>query len=256
MHRLMLGLAVALALGASAWSDPPKGLYFDVLPVTRDGHIFMPMRSIFEWIGAQIKFDRGVVTATKGPSTLTLTVGSRMAVLAGKDFAIEAEPFMENDRLYVPLKIAGDAFGVWIQPEGRVVQLSVPQEGKSAQLAIPPDPRSHLGKIWKVIAQHFGLPAPVTPAPPAEAGKPAETPETLPAPAPKPVPGVAGVRISADSREDTKGEVHVAVLFKNGTTAEQVISLELERTGWKIKDVRGSAVRMTPVPAVTTSDER
>lgn len=254
MRLVLPVVALTLAMGAAAAEKP--GLYFDVLPVTRDGHVFMPMRAIFEWVGTTVKYDQGTVTAEKGQARLVVAVGSRTAVLADRNFEMEAAPFMEDGHFYVPLRIVGDAFGVWIEPQGRVVTISVPQEGKSTQFAIPPDPRSHLGKIWKVIALHYGLAGygPPAPAPAPEEPPPAdETPSTTPAR--KAAGEVRGIRITKGAKTETTAEIHVAVLYRDGTRADEVVSLELERTGWKIKGVRGAAVRMTPVPEVRPAEE-
>ncbi len=260
LRRLLLVLLALVIL--SALPVCAGELLFDCLPITRNGHAFVPMRPVFEWLGATVRYEHGFVTAAKGPTRVTLEPGSTEAIVADKPFEIEAAPFTEKGRIYVPLRFSGEAFGAWVQPEGRVVRISLAQERKSAEMAIPPDPRSLLGKMWRVIALFYGLekiePYDQASAPyrklvtdrmaqslAAEGGSAEAVLKARKA---------LGLRIKRDQLDAANGtgQADVVVRRGNGTIINQTVRLLLARTGWKVDQVTtaagGSSV---PQPAET-----
>ena len=90
--RMLLTAAVliaALTVAAAAPQPPPaeqttRVLAFDVLPCTIQGKVVVPLRAIFEWLGARVEYNSGRIDAYEGHSAIprvTLTIGQSDAHL-------------------------------------------------------------------------------------------------------------------------------------------------------------------------------
>lgn len=107
-------------------AEPPKpveeevGLYindekknFDDSPILnlKTNRVLVPMRNIFEELGADVKWDEASkqVTATKGDTTIVLTVGSKKATINGQVVEFDIETQIRNGRTYVPVRFVSEA---------------------------------------------------------------------------------------------------------------------------------------------------
>ncbi len=91
-------------------------LYFElseVAPLIDNGRILVPVRKIFEQLGAEITWDNATrtITATKGKSTVQMKIGSKSAKANGKNVTLDAPPRIEDGRTIVPLRFVSQAFG-------------------------------------------------------------------------------------------------------------------------------------------------
>lgn len=91
-------------------------LHMDVPPQIRNGRTLVPMRAIFEALGATITWDgrTETVTAERGDDTLVLTVGSRVVEWRGSILTVEVTPEIIDGRTMVPLRFVGQALGVYV----------------------------------------------------------------------------------------------------------------------------------------------
>ena len=86
-------------------------------PVIRNNRVFLPLRPVFEGIGADVTYDENeeVIVAEKDGKTVEITVGSRMLkVTEGattESVATDAASFVEDGRAYIPVRFAAQAFG-------------------------------------------------------------------------------------------------------------------------------------------------
>lgn len=98
-------------------------LSFDVEPQLKNDRTFVPMRAIFERLGATLNWDQesqSVFAFGKG-NVITLQVGKKNANANGKNITLDAEPFVDNDRTLVPLRFVSEAMGAkvdWKQESG------------------------------------------------------------------------------------------------------------------------------------------
>ncbi len=85
-------------------------------PFIRNGRIFVPMRGIFEELGATVswKASTRTITATNHNTTLQMTVGSKRMVLNGKEVTIDSAPEIRNGQTFVPVRVVSDALGASI----------------------------------------------------------------------------------------------------------------------------------------------
>lgn len=88
----------------------------DSSPVLRNGTVFAPMRVAFEALQAEVKYvpSEQKVVGTRGNTTLELQVGNKTAKLNGEDLDLAQAPFVMNSRIYVPVRLIGEALGAYV----------------------------------------------------------------------------------------------------------------------------------------------
>lgn len=88
-------------------------LYLDPEPVIKNGRTMVPMRKIFESLGAKIEWNGSTktVTAESGSQTLKLTIGSTAAYANGSEVRLDAAPYLQNDTTLVPLRFVSEYLG-------------------------------------------------------------------------------------------------------------------------------------------------
>lgn len=79
--------------------------------VDQGGRIFVPMRAIFERLGAMVVYDNGTINATRGRRTISLQIGSVTATVDGQPVQLDAPPFEIGARTLVPLRFVAQALG-------------------------------------------------------------------------------------------------------------------------------------------------
>ncbi|MDH7577857.1 MAG: WG repeat-containing protein [Bacillota bacterium] len=85
------------------------------------GRVLVPMRAIFESLGAEIVWDEATraVTAIKGGTTVKLTIGARTAYHNETPVALEVPPVIKNGRTLVPLHFVSEALGAGTYWDGK-----------------------------------------------------------------------------------------------------------------------------------------
>lgn len=121
-RKLFLLLSVVLmtlALTAPVYADENpsvildgKTLTFDVPPMIENGRTLVPMRKIFEELGATITWDDAsqTVTATKGNTVIKLVIGGK-ALKNGSEVTLDVPAKIVEDRTMVPLRFVSEALG-------------------------------------------------------------------------------------------------------------------------------------------------
>lgn len=114
-------------------------LSFDVQPANVNGRLLVPMRVIFEALGASLTWDGATQTVKcqKGSIRIVLTVGSRTAFVNGVAVTLDAAPANINGRVLVPLRFISEALGAavyWDGPNWRVLIDSPPPAERTVTL--------------------------------------------------------------------------------------------------------------------------
>lgn len=264
-------LALLLVMTTAAGAGAARELLFDVQPVTLEGRTLVPLRPIFEWLGARVTYDQGHIRAWRSEEAtvpqVELWIGSRQAKVAEACYMLDVAPQLLNGRCFVPLRFVAESFGVWVDPQGSQMLLRLPQESIEALMAIPPHPQTLQGKVWRLIEKWYGvLPAdePEVVEGAAAAEEPADPLEhwnlfseerkeeiidEIGGDAPAVVEAhwggreVKGIRI-LQYRLDAggmSGWARVMVGYPDGTTENERFDLLREPDGWKVRDVVADA---------------
>jgi hypothetical protein len=113
-------------------------LFLNPAPIVREGRVFVPLRGVFEHMGASVVYSAGTINATKQNTTVQLRIGSTQATVNGQPQTLDVAPFIIGASTYVPLRFVAQAFGAvvgWDQAT-RVVTINMPTGGP----VVPPPP--------------------------------------------------------------------------------------------------------------------
>lgn len=80
-------------------------------PIERAGRVFVPLRGVFERLGASVVYANGQINATKGRRTISLQIGSTQATVGGRPQGLDVAPFIVGASTYVPLRFVAQALG-------------------------------------------------------------------------------------------------------------------------------------------------
>ena len=89
-------------------------IQFDQPPIERSGRVFVPLRGVFENLGASVVYDNGVINATGNGTTVQLHIGSTDALVNGNTQQLDVAPFEVGDRTFVPLRFVSQALGATV----------------------------------------------------------------------------------------------------------------------------------------------
>jgi len=141
--RIALAAVLALTVPAAASAQNTAGvsvfvngaqLQFDQPPVERAGRVFVPLRGVFERLGASVVFANGEINATAGERTVALHIGSTSALVSGRQQYLDSPPFLIGARTLVPLRFVSQALGAVVSFDNRTQTVYLSQAG------LPPAP--------------------------------------------------------------------------------------------------------------------
>lgn len=86
-------------------------LTFDVPPSMQQGRTLVPLRAIFEALGADVQWraETGEIHAVRGDREVTLTIGQTQARVAGEPKTLDVPAMIMNGRTLVPLRFVSEA---------------------------------------------------------------------------------------------------------------------------------------------------
>jgi len=82
-------------------------------PQTVKGRVMVPLRGVFESIGAYVEYDSAnrIITARKNSEVVELRLGERIAKKNGAEIELDVEPATLGGRTMVPLRFIAEAMG-------------------------------------------------------------------------------------------------------------------------------------------------
>ena len=122
-------------------------------PTERAGRVFVPLRGVFENLGASVVYAGGVINATGRGHSVSLRIGSQQATVDGQQQMLDVAPFIIGASTYVPLRFVSQALGATVNYDGanNVVAISaggVTAQNPSNQVITPaPNPNAQGGAI-------------------------------------------------------------------------------------------------------------
>jgi hypothetical protein len=149
-------LTASLSVAASAQSvnvtlnGAPLGL--NPAPITRAGRVFVPLRGVFEGLGASVVYANGTIDAQGNGHAVQLHIGSNHATVDGNGQQLDVAPFLLGASTYVPLRFVSQALGAQVNYDAgsKVVALvsgSAPDQQITPvpqRIVAPPPERSAL----------------------------------------------------------------------------------------------------------------
>ncbi|MGH2405184.1 MAG: copper amine oxidase N-terminal domain-containing protein, partial [bacterium] len=117
---------------------------FDQPPVVSGGRLLVPLRGVFERLGAQVFWqpEAGRVVARRAATTVILHPGNRQASVNGRRMLLDSAPIMLQGRVLVPLRFVSEALGAGVNWDSasRVVYITSSRVGAAPPPAPAPAP--------------------------------------------------------------------------------------------------------------------
>lgn len=121
-------------------------------PVIENDSTLVPMRDVFEALGAEVQWveSKRTVNAYKGANIMTLTIDSDEMIVNGEGFKMAVPAKIINDKTYVPLRAVSENFNAEVLWDGetRTVTITTPKyDHKTATKKIAGDIKSEDGTV-------------------------------------------------------------------------------------------------------------
>lgn len=90
-----------------------RKLDFEVNPIIENDRTLVPLRAIFEAMGAEVSWNDATrtVIANRGNDSVVLTIGSNRPIVNGNEVLIDVAAKIVEDRIMAPLRFVGEAYG-------------------------------------------------------------------------------------------------------------------------------------------------
>jgi hypothetical protein len=135
-------LCSSIALAQSAVSVTLNGapMQLNPGPQERAGRVFVPLRGVFEQLGASVVYENGVINAQGHGRSVSLHIGSTDATVDGQPQTLDVAPFIVGASTYVPLRFVSQALGASVNYDAsnRIVALANGGPQGGPQQAPPP----------------------------------------------------------------------------------------------------------------------
>ena len=146
MTKKILPLVLALALAFGMFTFPTfatdpirvyldgRALTFDVPPQLINDRTMVPLRTIFEAMGAKVDWDGDTetVTGTKDSTIVILKIGNTSPTINGNVVTIDQPGVIIDGRTLAPLRFVAEAFGGSVDWDGNTQTASITMDGAAA----------------------------------------------------------------------------------------------------------------------------
>ncbi len=151
--------AVAATSGITVFLDGVQQQYYPAPQIIND-RVLVPMRDIFNALGAEVSWDDASRTAIacKDGKYVSVQIGSRVGIKADAaqvdgtyelsnslDVALDAAPIIVNDYTMVPLRFISEGLGAQVQWLGNTRQVLIYSSG---DVVPPPAPDTEMRGVW------------------------------------------------------------------------------------------------------------
>ena len=115
-----------------------KALTFaDNAPMVYRGRVLVPMRGIFEAIGAYVEYDAAnhIITAKRQNEDVELKLGSQIARKNGAEIMLEVRPQVLKATTMIPLRFVAEALGATVAYDeaNKVVRITTSAKGEATE---------------------------------------------------------------------------------------------------------------------------
>ncbi len=105
-------------------------LVFDQAPIIENDRTLVPMRAIFEALGAEVQWDgeNNKVTAKNNGTVITLTIGSSTMTVNNTSVSLDTAPKIVNSRTLVPLRAVSEALDANVSWNGTTKTVAIDKQ--------------------------------------------------------------------------------------------------------------------------------
>lgn len=141
-HISKTASCAALAIAATGAADIARAantrvqvngqpLATSVAPIQMNGRTLVPMRDIFESLGARVQYNSATrgITARRGTTNIGLRIGSRAAMINNQNITLDQSPLVRRGSTLVPLRFVSEALGARVSWNSAQRLVSVYQGG-------------------------------------------------------------------------------------------------------------------------------
>ena len=128
----------------------------DQPPIMVDGRVLIPLRKVFNALGATVKYENKIIDAARGKQTVQLSPGSNAAKINGQDTLLDVPPLLVGTVTYVPLRFVATALGDSVNYDAAAKTIAVGPAGPGGMPAgagIPPERVA----IWKASLKRLAV---------------------------------------------------------------------------------------------------
>lgn len=106
---------------------------YDQSPVMQNGSVLVPMRAVFESLGATVKYTTkpNTIDAVKGATRVSLVIGKTTATVDGKTVTLAAPVKIINGSTMVPLRFVNEALGADVTWNPVISTVTISTSGSS-----------------------------------------------------------------------------------------------------------------------------
>lgn len=131
---MILALSLILSLASVGSANAEFKVYidgelqtYDQPPTVINGSTLVPLRGIFEALGASVNYESATKTVTgiKGDTTIVLVIGAKTANINGASLELAQAGQLVNGRTLVPLRFVGEALGAKVNYEGSTKTITI-----------------------------------------------------------------------------------------------------------------------------------
>lgn len=117
---LLGGINIAAQASAITITVDGRKLASDTPPVIEQGRVLVPLRALFEALGASVEWDgkTQTVTGRKGSTTVRLVIGQKTAYVNGSPVTLDVPGKIIDGRTMVPLRFIGESLGADVDWDG------------------------------------------------------------------------------------------------------------------------------------------
>jgi hypothetical protein len=113
--------------------------------LVRGGTLLIPLRSMFEQMGATVSYDAGTKTATvsKAGAEVKVTVGKPEVIINGESRPLDVPPMIYQGAVLVPVRVISEGMGayvLWVADKRLVVVRYIPATPPPSPAPPPPPP--------------------------------------------------------------------------------------------------------------------
>jgi hypothetical protein len=141
---------------------------FDVPPQIDNGRVLVPLRGVFERLGATVAWDdqTQTVLAQRGTTSVSLVIGNTQAMINGRPAMMDVPAMLVGGRTMVPLRFVSQTLGANVNWDAATSTVAIASSGAAA---LPPSQSYGPGTgVQHVIGTIVAVRLPVDPGSPGQ----------------------------------------------------------------------------------------